>query len=45
VGVASGAVLLVDDRVGTGWTLTRAALAGRAAGATAVVRVARAVEA
>ena len=44
-GEASGAVLLVDDLVGTGWTLTLAAQALRAAGATAVVPVALAVEA
>ncbi len=44
-GEAPGAVLLVDDLVGTGWTLTLAAQAARAAGATEVLPVALAVEA
>jgi ATP-dependent DNA helicase RecQ len=35
--VAGASVLLVDDRVGTGWTLTRAAAALREAGAEAVL--------
>lgn len=39
-----GAVLLVDDLVGTGWTLTLAADALREAGAGAVLPVALAVE-
>ena len=38
-------MLLVDDLVGTGWTLTLAAQAARAAGATEVLPVALAVEA
>ncbi len=36
-GVPTGPVLLVDDRVGTGWTLTLAARALRAAGASDVL--------
>jgi ATP-dependent DNA helicase RecQ len=38
--VPSGPVLLVDDLVVTGWTLTVAAVALRDAGATAVLPVA-----
>jgi ATP-dependent DNA helicase RecQ len=35
--IPSGRVLLVDDQVATGWTLTLAARALREAGATAVL--------
>jgi ATP-dependent DNA helicase RecQ len=43
-GVARGSVLLVDDLVGTGWTLTLAARAVRAAGAAQVVPLTLAVQ-
>jgi ATP-dependent DNA helicase RecQ len=43
-GEATGSVLLVDDLVVTGWTLTLAARALRAAGASDVVPLALAVE-
>ena len=43
-GSASGRVLLVDDLVGTGWTLTLAAQALRRSGATEVLPLALAVE-
>jgi ATP-dependent DNA helicase RecQ len=41
--VPSGPVLLVDDQVVTGWTLTLAASALRQAGATAVLPLVLAV--
>ena len=44
-GSAAGRVLLVDDLVGTGWTLTLAAQALRRAGATEVLPLTLAVEA
>jgi ATP-dependent DNA helicase RecQ len=43
-GQARGSVLLVDDLVGTGWTLTLAARAARAAGAAQVLPLALAVQ-
>ena len=44
-GSAAGRILLVDDLVGTGWTLTLAARALRQAGATEVLPLALAVQA
>ncbi len=44
-GSAAGRILLVDDLVGTGWTLTLAAQALRQAGATEVLPLTLAVEA
>lgn len=43
-GEASGSVLIVDDRIGTGWTMTMAAGAVRGAGASQVFPLALALE-
>jgi ATP-dependent DNA helicase RecQ len=43
VGLAGGAVLLVDDRIESGWTMTVAAMLVRQAGASAVLPLTLAV--